>query len=79
MSLEMDSNTESTALIEGGERAMRQCVWVIFECVPYKRRRCFIWGGRGVFLSALPIRVSCVFVQWRCASGERDAVRDVPK
>jgi hypothetical protein len=38
-----------------------------------------MWGGRGVFLSASPIRVSCVFVHWRCASGERDAVRDVPK
>ncbi len=47
MSLEMDSNTESTALIEGGERAMRQCVWVIFECAPFRNRRCFMWGGRG--------------------------------
>jgi hypothetical protein len=33
----------------------------------------------GVFLSALPIRVSCVFVQSMCALGEREAVRDVPK
>ena len=49
MSLDMDFNTESTALIEGGERAMRHNVWVIFECAPYKRRRCFIWGGRGMF------------------------------
>ncbi len=79
ISLDMDSSTASTSLIEGGERAMRQCVWVIFECAPYKRRRCFICGGRGVVLSALPIRVSCVFFQWRCSAGERDAVRDVPR
>ena len=36
-------------------------------------------GGRGVVFSAFPIRVSCAFVQWRCAAGERDAVRDVPR
>jgi hypothetical protein len=36
-------------------------------------------GGSGAFLSALPIRVSCCFVQCRCAAGERDAVRDVPR
>ena len=34
-------------------------------------------GGKGVFPNALPIYASCVFVHWRCASGERDAVRDV--
>ncbi len=33
----------------------------------------------GVFRSALPIRVSCAFVQLRCAVGERDDVRDVPR
>ena len=79
ISFDIDSSTASTSRIESGERAMRQCVWAIFECAPYRRRRCFTCGGRGVVFSAFPIRVSCAFVQWRCAAGERDAVRDVPR
>jgi len=30
------------------------------------------------FTNALPACVSCTFVHWMCASGERDAVRGVP-
>ncbi len=38
-----------------------------------------MWGGKGVFLSAFPMRLSCAIVNCRCATGERDVVRDVPK
>jgi hypothetical protein len=77
--LNIFSTTESIFRMAVGERAMRQWVCVIFECVPYRRRRYFIWGGKGMFPSAFPICRSCAFVQWRCASGERDAVRDGPR
>ena len=34
-------------------------------------------GGRGLLPNALPICASCAFAQLRCASEERDDVRDV--
>jgi hypothetical protein len=38
-----------------------------------------MWGGKGVLLSTFPMRLCWAFVHCRCATGERDAVRDVPK
>ena len=36
-------------------------------------------GGKGVLPRALHICASCAFAKLRCASGERDTVRDLPK
>ena len=44
-----------------------------------EKKALFYMGRQGVFPSALPICVSCVCVHWKCVSGERDAVRDVPR
>ena len=41
------SSLESIFVIDAEESAIRQCVCMIFELVPYRRRRCFIPGGRG--------------------------------
>ena len=36
-------------------------------------------GGQGGLPSAMPICMSCAFAQRRCASGKREAVKDMPK
>ena len=38
------SSRESMEVIAVGERAMRQCVCIILEMAPYRRRRCLMFG-----------------------------------
>ena len=73
------SSLESIVVIAVGESAMRQCVCMILELAPYRRRRCFIPGGRGVARTALLIVAKVSVVHLRCAFGLREAVRAVPK
>ena len=41
------SSLESIAAIDVGESDTRQCVCMILELAPYRRRRCFTPDGRG--------------------------------
>ncbi len=41
------SSLESIVVMAARESAMRQCVCMILELVPYRRRHCFTPGGRG--------------------------------
>ena len=66
-------------MIIAGESAMRQCVCMILELAPYRRRRCLTPGGRGVARTALLIVDKVSMVHLRCAFGLREAVRAVPK
>jgi hypothetical protein len=70
---------ESMEVIAPDERAMRQCVCIILELAPYRRRRCLMFGGRGVVSTALLMvaRTSSVNLRW--ALGQRDVVRAVPR
>ena len=62
-----------------GDNAIRQCVCMILELAPYRSKRCFMLGGRGVERNALLVleRVSRVHVGY--ALGHSDAVRAVPR
>ena len=62
-----------------GERVMRQCVCMLLELAPYKRRRCLIFGGRGVVSIALLMVARTSSVHLRCALGQRDVVSAVPR
>ena len=66
-------------MIDAGESAIRQCVCIILELAPYRRRRCFTPGGRGVARTALLIVAKVSIVHLRCAFGLREAVRVVPR
>ena len=73
------SSLESIVVIDAGESAIRHCVCMILEFVPYKRRRCFTPGGRGVARTALSIVAKVPIVHLRCAFGLREAVWAVPR
>ena len=73
------SSRESMEDIAVGERAIRQCVCIILELAPYRRRCCLIFGGRGVVSTALLMVVRTSSVHLRCALGQRDAVSAVPR
>ena len=73
------SSLESMVVMIVGESAMRQCVCMILELAPYRRRCYFIPGGRGVARTALLIAAKVSVVHLRCAFGLREAVRAVPK
>ena len=73
------SRLESIVVIDVGESAIRQCVCMILELAPYKRRHCFTPGGRGVVRTALLIVDKVSIVHLRCAFGLREAVRAVPR
>ena len=75
----VDSSLESIVSIDAGESAIRQCVCMILELVPYKRRRCFTPGGRELARTALLIVDKVSIVHLRCAFGLREAVRAVPR
>ena len=66
-------------VIDARESAIRQCVCMILELAPYKRRRCFTPGGRGVARTTLLIvaKVSIVYVRYSFRL--REAVRAVPR
>ena len=61
-----------------GESAIRQCVCIILELAPYRRRRCFTPGGRVARIALLMV-VKVSIVHLMCAFGLREAVRVVPK
>ena len=42
------SSLKSMVVIAAIDSVIKQCVCMILELAPYKRRRCFIPGGRGV-------------------------------
>ena len=73
------SSLESILVIYAGESAIRQCVCMILELAPYKRRRCFTPDGRGVDRTALLIVDKVAIVHLRCAFGLREDVRVVPR
>jgi hypothetical protein len=67
-------------VIAVGERAMRQGVCIIIlELAPYRKRRCLIFGGRGVVSTALLMVVRTSSVHLRSALGQRDVVSAVPR
>jgi len=73
------SSRESMEVIAIGDRAMRQCICIILELAPYRRRRCLILGGREVVSTALTMvaRTSSVHLRW--ALRQRDAISAVPR
>jgi hypothetical protein len=73
------SSEESIEVIAADERAMRQCVCIMLELAPYRRRRCLMFGGRGVFSTALLMVDMTSSIHLRWALGERDAVSAVPR
>ena len=75
----MASSSESIIVIDVGESAIRQYACMILELAPYRRRRCFTPGGRGVARTALLIVVKVSIVQLRCDFGRREAVKAVPR
>ena len=70
---------KSMVLMHVGESAIMQCVCMIFELDPYKRRRCFSPGGWGVARTTLLMVDKVSFVHPRYAFGFLEAVRDVPR
>ena len=74
----MASSRQSMEVIAAGERAMRQCVCISLELPPY-RRRCLMFGDRGVVSTALLVvaRASSVHLRW--ALGQSDVVSAVPR
>ena len=62
-----------------GDNAIKQWVCMILEFAPYKSKRCFMHGGRGVERIALVMlwRVSRVYTRY--ALGHSDAIRAVPR
>ena len=66
-------------MIDVGESAIKQCVCMILELAPYRRRRCFTPGGKVVARTALPIVNKVSIVPLRCAFRLREAVRAVPR
>ena len=75
----MASSSESIDVMDAGESVIRQCVRMILELVPYRRRRCFILGGRGVARIALLVVAKVSIVHLRCAFRLREAVRAAPR
>ncbi len=73
------SSVESIVVIYAGESAIRQCVCMILELAPYRRRRCFTPGGREVARTALLIVDKVSIVHLWCDFGLREAVRAVPR
>jgi hypothetical protein len=69
------SSRESIEVIAVCERAMRQCVCIVLELAPYRRRRCLIFGGRGVVSTASLMVVITSSVHLRCALGQRVLVQ----
>ncbi len=74
----MASTLESIVVLDAGESAIRQCVCMFLALTPYKRRRCFTPGGKGVVRIALLIVDKVSIVNLRCGFGLRKAVRAVP-
>ena len=66
-------------VIAVGERVMRQCVCMLLELAPYKRRRCLIFGGRGVGSTALLMVAKTSSAHLRYALGQRYVVSAVPR
>ncbi len=73
------SKKESTAIIDAGERAIRQWVCIILELAPYRRRRCLMFAGNGVLSTALLIGDITPSLHWRWALGLSDVVSGVPR
>ncbi len=73
------SSEESIEFIAIDERAMRQRVCIVLELAPYRRRLCLMFGGRGVFSTALSMVDMTSSVHLRWALGQRDVVSAVPR
>ena len=71
------SSLELIVVMDARESAIRQYVCIILA--PYRRRRCFTPGGRGVARTALLIVDQVSIVHFRCAFGHRKAVRAGPR
>jgi hypothetical protein len=52
---------------------------MILKLSPYRRRRCFIPGGRRDARTALLMVDMVSIVNLRCAFGDREAVKVVPR
>ena len=75
----MALSLDSIIVIDAGESVIRQCVRILLELAPYRRRRCCIPDGSGVARTALLIVDKVSIVHLRYASGLREAVRAVPR
>jgi len=70
---------ESTVVSDAGDSAIRQCLCMILELAPYRRKRYFMLSGKGVYKTALLMvdRVSNLYLKY--VAGQREAVRVVPR
>ncbi len=73
------SSSESIIVIYARESAITQCVGMILELAPYRRRRCLIQDGRGVARTSLLMVDKVSIVHLRCAFGYREAVKADPR
>ena len=73
------SIVESIEVMSVGDNAIKQCVCMISDLAPYRSKRYFMPGGRGVERIALLMleRVSKVHVRYDL--GHTDVVRAVPR
>ena len=73
------SSLESMVVMDAWGSAIRRCACTILELAPFRRRRCFIYDGRGVARTALLMvdKVSVVHVKF--AFELREVVRVVPE
>ena len=73
------SSLVSVVVIDVGESAIRRCVCMILELAMYRRRRCFISGGRWVARTILLMVDKASVVHLIYSFGLWEAVRVVPK
>jgi hypothetical protein len=67
------------SLIAAGERAMIHRMCILLELAPYRRRRCSMFGSRGVFSTALLMVGMTSSVHFRWALGHGDDVSIVSR
>ena len=73
------SSLESMVGMVAEESDIRQCVCMVLELAPYRRRRYFRPGLRGVVWAALLMVDMVSIVHLTCAFWDREAVRAVPR
>jgi hypothetical protein len=78
ISRQVASIVESIEAMAVGDNSIRQRVRMILELAPYRSKRCFMLGGRGVEKTALLMLEKVSRAHVRCSLGHSDAVRSVP-
>jgi hypothetical protein len=73
------SIVESIEAMVVGDHAIKQCVYMILELIPYRSKRHFMPNKRGVERTDLLMLERVSRVHARCALGHSEAVRAVPR